>query len=75
MGMRASSGVVTHAQGILGLVDDAFARRAMDIVVLCATHLVHGGLRVRLGRVGLRLTGNLVGGAGQRFLDLCAGRL
>ena len=68
-------GVVAQAQSILGLVNDATARGAMCIVVLGAAQLVHSRLRVRLGRVGLHVAGDLIGGAGNRLLDLGARRL
>lgn len=45
----------------------------MHVVVLGATELVHGRLRVCLGRVGLGFTGDFVGSASEGFLDLCAG--
>lgn len=50
MGMRGvvASGVVAHSKRVLGLVDNATAGGAMDVVILGAAKLVHGGLRVGL---------------------------
>ena len=72
MGSRS---VVTHSKCVLGLVDDATTGGAVNVVVLAASDLVHGGLGVGLGGVGLELAGNLVAGAGQGLLDLGAGGL
>jgi hypothetical protein len=43
-----ASGVVAHSKRVLGLVDNATAGGAMNVVILGAAKLVHGGLRVGL---------------------------
>lgn len=75
VGGVGSGSVVTHSKCVLGLVDDATTGGAVNVVVLAAADLVHGGLGVGLGGVGLELAGNLVAGASERLLDLGAGGL
>jgi hypothetical protein len=65
-------GVMSQTERVLGLVNDAASAGSVNGVVLRATELVHGGLGVGLGVVGLGLAGDLVGSAGQRLLDLGA---
>ena len=50
MGMSSvgAGSVVTHSKSVLGLVDDATASGTVDVVVLGAANLVHGGLCVGL---------------------------
>lgn len=62
-----------HAQRALGLVKDTAARGAVHIAVVGAAGLVHGGLRVVLGRVGLHFAGDFVRCVGDGFFDLGAG--
>lgn len=75
VGGVGSGSVVSHSKCVLGLVDDTTTGGAVNVVVLAASNLVHGGLGVGLGGVGLELAGNLVAGAGQGLLDLGAGGL
>jgi hypothetical protein len=53
MGVSGVSGVsagsvVTHSKSVLGLVDNATASGAVNVVVLGAANLVHSRLRVGL---------------------------
>ena len=65
-------GVVPQTERVLGLVHDAASAGSVNGVVLRATELIHCGLGVGLGVVGMGLAGDIVGSAGQRFLDLGA---
>jgi hypothetical protein len=56
--------VVTKTKRILRLINNRSTSASVHVVVLGAAELVHGGLGVGLGVVGLRLAGNLVTSAG-----------
>lgn len=44
--------MLVHSQGVLGLVDDAFAGASVNVLVLASAKLVRGGLSSRLLAIG-----------------------
>lgn len=52
--------MLVHAESVLGLVQNAVAGAAMDVLVLATTHLVGDVLGGRLGAVGLEATVQVV---------------
>ena len=52
--------LVTHAERVLGLVDDGTAGSAMDMLILAAARLVSGLLGVGLGVIWLDTAVNRV---------------
>jgi len=54
--MMRSNLVLVHAESVLGLVQDAVAGTAVDVLVLAAAHLVADVLGGGLGVVGLKAT-------------------
>lgn len=67
--------MLVESESVLGLVEEALLAAAVDCLVLAAAELVVGLLSVRLARVGLSATGDLVGAAGERLLGLVEGGL
>jgi hypothetical protein len=65
--------LVSHAQGILGLVHDALAGAAMNFVVLAAADLVAERLSSGLVGVGHDATADLVAGVGEGLLHFFGG--
>jgi hypothetical protein len=66
--------LITHPQGVLGLVHDAISRTAVDRVVLAAADLVAEGLASGLVRVRDDAAADIVGGVGEGLLHLLGGR-
>jgi hypothetical protein len=67
--------LVSQAKLVLGLVEHRRFATAMDVLVLGSANLVGSRLSARLLAIGDNAARDLVGGVGDAFLDLLAGRL